>query len=472
MDRARGPWIGQLGLRLSLAFVGVALAAVTVAIGLVSLTVTVAVNNLVRTQHRELAQAVAVAAGTAYNRTQGWNPRDLKPVTRLGATAGASVRVRDGNGTLIRQSKEFEQLGHARQLTKPIFVAGKVVGHVTVRFTDKGLGAAIQSFEANRWGSRLRSASAAVLIALLVGLVISRRITKPVDALIRAARARGSGGQTMRASDLKGFGEIRELASAFDQMADSLDHEEQARRNLAADVTHELRTPIAVLQAGHEAMLDGVTEPTAENLASLLDEVLRLARMVHDLQRLSSAEAAAMQLTVAAHDLAAIVATAADSLAGSFDSAGITLTTNLTWVPVMCDPLRMHEIVTNLLTNAVKFTPAGGQVLVEAGPDPESAGTLAGLRVSDTGMGIPPDEMSRVSERFFRGQRSAGIAGSGIGMTIVAELVRAHHGMLVIESVPDEGTQVTITLPLASTVPSADQPRYRAAPERALRTPT
>src|SRR5262249_7086294 len=163
---------------------------------------------------------------------------------------------------------------------------------------------------------------------------------------------------------------------------------------------HELRTPVAVLQAGHEAMLDGLNTPTPANLASLHDETLRLGRMVDDLQRLASAEAAALQLKLIPSDLAAIAQDAAHSLADAFDSAGTTLRQRLAAAPAMCDPARMREIIINLLTNALKFTPRGRTVLIETEP-PRPGREQARLTVTDTGIGILPDDLPRVSERFF-----------------------------------------------------------------------
>lgn len=213
-------------------------------------------------------------------------------------------------------------------------------------------------------------------------------------------------------------------------MADSLASQEKLRRNLVADVAHELRNPIAVLQAGHEALLDGIAEPIPQQLASLRDEVLRLARIVDDLRALASAEAAALQLAQRRCDLADIAATAADSLAGFFDAAGVSFERRLTAVQIMADRGRLHEVITNLLTNALKFTPVGGSVLLESGPR-ELQATLS---VSDTGAGIMPDELPHIFDRFFRGRHATGAEGSGIGLTIVAELVRAHHGRLDVTS--------------------------------------
>lgn len=466
MPRAGGPWIGQLGLRLALAFVGVALAAVAFSVVIGSLTTTRDIDQLIIRQQADLSRATARAAALAYGHV-GWAHADLAAMTDLVAQAGAGVQVTDLTGHVISSSHGFARVGAGPERRERVIVRRRQVGWVAVRFDNGGLRSAIEQFQMQRWSARIGAAGAAALFALLVALLVSRRITAPVDRLIDAARARGRGERGARAHDVRGFGEIRELAEAFDQMADAIQERDRVRRNLVADVAHELRTPIAVLQAGHEAMLDGLAQPTTEHLASLHDEILRLARMVDDLQRLASAEAAALQLRLVPHDLAATVEAAADSLADSFSAAGIVVRRHLTKAMVLCDPLRMHEIVTNLLTNAIKFTPAGGSVLLETGPDQVSGTGFAVLRVSDTGVGIPAHELPLVTERFFRGQRSLGIAGTGIGLTIVTELVRAHHGSMDITSEPGSGTEVTVRLPVAAHL--AEPERHAARPAERTR---
>jgi len=228
-------------------------------------------------------------------------------------------------------------------------------------------------------------------------------------------------------------------------MADTRDRQDQLRRDLVADVAHELRTPVAVLQAGHEALLDGITEPTPDQLASLRDEVLRLARMVGDLQTLAAADAAVLHLTRRPCDLASIAAAAADSLAGQFEVAGIILERRLTPVVIDADQRWLHQVITNLLTNALKFTAAGGRVTVEAGP----TGSKAVLTVTDTGTGIPADELPRIFDRFWRGRQAMQLSGSGIGLAVAAELARAHDGQLTARSQPGQGTEMTLTLPRA-----------------------
>ena len=181
-----------------------------------------------------------------------------------------------------------------------------------VRFTGSGLGAADDVLQTALLRAIAGAAGLAALLALLTGLAVARRITRPVARLIAVTRAMAAGDRAARVGESARPGELRELAAAFDQMADTLDRQDQIRRDLVADVAHELRTPIAVLQAGHEALLDGVAEPTPAELASLRDEVLRLARMVGDLQTLAAADAAALHLARRRCDLAGIAADAAE----------------------------------------------------------------------------------------------------------------------------------------------------------------
>jgi len=434
-----------IGLRLALAFLGVALAAVALLAGLTAAFAAADVSSLASRQRAQLTDAIAVAAGSAWDRNHGWRFADLSPALDLVARTGAGARILTPSGRQVAKSPGFPAHAHGAQLSRPIVVQGERVGTAVVRFTGSGLGGADEALEIALLRAIAGASGLAALLALLTGLAVARRITRPVTRLIRVTRAMGGGDRAARVGPVAAPGELRELATAFDQMADGLDREEQLRRDLVADIAHELRTPIAVLQAGHEALLDGVAEPTPEQLASLRDEVLRLARMVGDLQTLAAADAAAMQLTLRPGDLASIAATAADSLAGQFEAAGITLHRQLTPVPVLADAHWLHQVVTNLLTNALKFTPAGGLVTIEAGP----ADGQARLRVSDTGTGIPADELPRIFNRFWRGRQASTVSGSGIGLAIAAELAQAHGGQLTAASQPGQGTELTLTLPRA-----------------------
>jgi two-component system, OmpR family, sensor histidine kinase BaeS len=434
-----------IGLRLALAFLAVALAAVGLLAGLTAVFAAADVSSLASRQRAQLTDAITVAAGSSWDRNHSWTKADLSPTLDLVARTGAGARILDRTGRVVAQSPGFPAHSYGAQLSRPIMVQGQRAGTAVVRFTGSGLGGADEALEIALLRAIAGASGLAALVALLTGLAVARRITRPVTRLIRVTRAMGSGDRTARVGPVAAPGELRELATAFDQMADDLDRQEQLRRDLVADVAHELRTPIAVLQAGHEALFDGVAEPTPEQLGSLRDEVLRLARMVGDLQTLAAADAAAMHLTLRRDDLAGIAATAADSQAGRFEAAGITLQRRLSPVPVLADPHWLHQVVTNLLTNALKFTPPGGRVTIETG----SADGQAVLRVSDTGTGIPAEELPRIFDRFWRGKQASAVSGSGIGLAVAAELTQAHGGQLAAASQPGQGTELTLTLPRA-----------------------
>ena len=449
-----------IGLRLALAFVGVALAAVALLAVLAAAFAAADVANLASRQRSDLTSAIAVAAGAAWDRTDSWAGANLAPVVDLATRTGADVEITDQAGRPTAVSPAFHRHASSPQVSRPIMVRGQQVGRAIARFPDSGLAGADQALRAALWRAIAGAAGLAALLALITGLVVARRITRPVERLITVTRAMGRGDRTARVGPIAAPGEIGELATAFDLMANTLDRQEQLRRDLVADVAHELRTPIAVLQAGHEALLDGVTEPTQEQLSSLRDEVLRLARMVGDLQTLAAADAAALQLTLSRQDMAGIAAVAADSLAGRFEAAGIVLERQFTPVEVLADPGRLHQVITNLLTNALKFTPSGGRVTVRAGPSragpsragphgPGLAGPSAVLEVTDTGPGIPADELPRIFDRFWRGRAAGHVSGSGIGLTVAAELARAHGGRLDVYSKPGHGARLTLTLPRA-----------------------
>jgi signal transduction histidine kinase len=435
---------GTLGLRLALAFVTVALAAVALLAGLTAAFAAADVANLASQQRGELARAIAVAAGAVWDRNNTWASADLSPVLDYAASTGTAVQIRDQTGQVVDASPRFGVTGGS-QSSLPVVVRHQRVGTALVRSTGSGLAAADRSLKTALLRAIAGAAGLAALLALLTGLAVARRITRPVVRLIAATRAMAAGDRAARVGEIRAPGELRELAASFDQMAGTLDRQEQIRRNLVADVAHELRTPIAILQAGHEALLDGVAEPTPAELGSLRDEVLRLARMVGDLQTLAAADAAALNLTRSPCDLAELAATAADSLARRFEAAGITLDRKLASSPVLADAHWLHQVITNLLTNALKFTPAGGRVTIGT----ERTGDNAVLRVTDTGAGIPADDLPRIFDRFFRGQQAAQISGSGIGLTVAAELVQAHGGRLTAASELGRGTQMTLSLPSA-----------------------
>jgi two-component system, OmpR family, sensor histidine kinase BaeS len=444
-DAATGSSRHSLGLRLALAFLAVALAAVALLAGLAACFASADVSSLANRQHTDLTRAISVAAGVAWERTGSWASADLSPVLDLAADSGVNMEIVDRAGRVVVSSPNFATTTTPSR-TMPIVVRGQRPGTALVRFTGSGLAAAANVLRSALLRAIAGAAGLAALLALLTGLAVARRITRPIGRLIAVTQAMAGGDRASRAGDVRAPGELRDLAAAFDQMADTLDREDQIRRDMVASVAHELRTPIAVLQGGHEALLDGISEPTPAELYSLRDEVLRLARMVDDLQTLAAADAAGLHLQRRRCDLADIAASAADSLARRFEAADVALCRQLSGAPVVADSRWLYQLVTNLLGNALKFTQAGGTVTIITRQDAHGAV----LEVADTGIGIAADELPYIFDRFWRGQRAVHTSGSGIGLAIAAELARAHGGEMTASSQPGRGTRLTLTLPRPS----------------------
>ncbi len=302
---SRGP--GPVGLRLALAFVAVAVLAVALVAVLAVVFTDKDIAALVAQRREDLTSSLATDAVSTYNTGRpGWYDVDLSPALELAGSDGAQAAVLDDRGTVVASTLTSPPSA-AGVVRRPLELGGKRIGTLLVRFTGQGLTASANNLRASLVRAVIGAAGLAAVVALGVAVLVSRRITRPVLRLIESARAMGRGDRRARVGDVPGApAELRELAVAFDQMADTLTAQEQLRRDLVADVAHELRTPVAVLQANTEALLDGVLAHTPEQTASLHEEVLRLGRMVEDLQTLAAAEAAALHLRLQPCDLAQV----------------------------------------------------------------------------------------------------------------------------------------------------------------------
>jgi two-component system sensor histidine kinase BaeS len=332
----------------------------------------------------------------------------------------------------------------------PVVAAGLRVGTVRLAFP-----AAAADGRTVAWSWVAGAALVALAAALAVSGYVSRRLIRPLVALAAAARRFAAGDRAARAR-LDAPGELGEVAHAFDTMADGVVRAERVRRRLAADVAHELRTPLAALQAGLEELRDGLREPDTERLVALHDQTLRLGRVVADLADLSAAESAALSLRPASTDLAQVARVALAAQRPQLDAAGLLVDSDLSApVPVRADPDRIHQAVTNVLANAGRYCRPGDRVSVCA----YAGNGSAVLDIADTGPGVPADELPHVFDRLWRGQRARAVAGSGIGLAVVRELVTAHGGTVTAQSPPGGGTTVTIRLPQAGT--ELPEPRHR-----------
>lgn len=291
-----------------------------------------------------------------------------------------------------------------------------------------------------------------LFLAGLFGGWSFRLYGRPLAQLLAAVDAVAAGDFSVRVPE-HGPRPLRRLAVSFNRMTAELARAENQRRNLTADVAHELRTPLHILQGNLEGLLDGVYPPSEEHLRATLDEAQRLARLVDDLQTLSLAESGKLPLypqPVAALDLL-------DETAASFSAAASAAGVELLVTPaapdaadllVNVDAGRMAQVLANLVANALRHTPPGGHIRLNAAAVDNHQ---VRLEVADTGAGISPEDLPFVFERFWRGNkartRQPGETGSGLGLAIARQFVEAHGGQIEVASPPGSGAQFTITLP-------------------------
>jgi two-component system, OmpR family, sensor histidine kinase BaeS len=309
------------------------------------------------------------------------------------------------------------------------------------------LGAAEQTFVASVDRSVYIGAVVAVLITAVVAVLLARYLSRPIRTLETAAEGLAAGDLTHRVVPA-GPNEVAALGDAFNRMADSLEEAEVLRRRLIADVAHELRNPIAAARVHAEGMAEGILPPTQARFEALVSDLGHLSVLVNDLQELAVAEAGQLRYDMAPLDLADLVARETARAAESAP-AGVVLSAEGVTMPVWIagDDLRLSEVLRNLLSNAIRHTPEGSVVV---GVSPDSDGRVE-VRVTDSGEGIPAEDLPYIFERFYRADaaRSADTGGAGLGLAIARRIVEDHGGAVFVEDAPEGGAVVGFRLPLA-----------------------
>jgi signal transduction histidine kinase len=388
-----------------------------------------------------------------YSDHQGWE--GVQPlVERMASPSGAHIVLTDASGIVVADS-QGDLLGEqyhpdspgrtvspppGRQLLGTLYVSPESSVE-TYRLSPQRLSESINRFLL--WGGLL-----AIAIALLLTFVLSRRMSSPIHALSTAARRLGRGDLSQRVQ-LQGKGEVQELAQAFNSMASDLERAEKFRQNLVADVAHELRTPLSNIRGYLEAIRDRIIKPDAATMHSLNEEAILLSRLVDDLQELSLAEAGELKLLYQAQDIAKLIKQAVTPWQPSVAAKEMSLSLDLPdkLPPVNIDWQRISQVLHNLLENAVAHTGKGGTITVTAARQ----GDQVQISVSDTGEGIPVDDLPNIFERFYRVDKSRARAtgGSGLGLTIAKRLVEAHGGNIKAQSEPSKGSRFSFTVPIA-----------------------
>ncbi len=287
-----------------------------------------------------------------------------------------------------------------------------------------------------------------IILSFLVGNLAFQRLGKPFADIMSASDTIANGDLSVRLHENNAHKELDNLAKRFNNMVAELERSDQQRRNLTADIAHELRTPLQVIQGNLEGLLDGVYESTEENIENILDETRLLTRLVNDLQILSLAESGELPLRTCPILVADLLIDAADGFASRALAQNVTLRVEKIDTPleITADYDRMLQVITNLLANALRHTPENGHITLRGEAIPDGVHII----ISDTGIGISPKELPYIFDRFWRGDKSRARTegNSGLGLAITKHLVLAHKGTITVKSKERKGTTFIIELPV------------------------
>ncbi|MFC1893611.1 ATP-binding protein [Chloroflexota bacterium] len=413
-------------------------------------------------------QSLADSLGDLYAEEQSWN-NFQETLQSLPLSTSERILVTDRSGIIIADTagewlgKESEGVGLSNGT--PITASGQMVGNLYLLTSDgMGMGRGHMSGRSSQTIPMVITAEEdfldqvndslwkvgliAIAAALVIGLVLTRQITRPVRALTSGARHLTKGELSYRV-DVKSRDEIGELANSFNIMASSLENGEQSRRQLTADIAHELRTPLTVIEGTVDGIIDGVFKPDTEHLHSIKEQTSLLTHLISDLRDLSLAESGQLKLNLAPTDTVELVR----RMVSNYEINALEKNVRLeleeaTQIPeIRIDPVRMEQVISNLLTNAIRHTPSGGSITVAIS---SYEGGLA-ISVADNGEGIAPEDLPHVFERFYRSgsSRARKEGGTGLGLAIVKQMVEAHGGNVRAESEAGIGSKFSILLPFS-----------------------
>ena len=433
---------GRLGLRarLAIAFVATAVLAVGLATLLANRGLEPLVSDAARSRLQRSADHMAEVVAAVYEEERGWSPRARETILHLAELDGLRVTITTAGGQRYGAATTGDEIANA-----PVVSSGRRVGEVTVASTGDGL---LSPEEEHLQHSldrlHLIAGAVSVAAALVLAFLLANTLSGPLRR-IRVTAQRIERGDLQARVETGGDTEMRAVGHALNRLAETLDHEEQLRKQSVADLAHELRTPVHGLLSRIEAAQDGVLADEQANLAAMHTEAVRLARLLDDFSRLTEAERPGLLLEKRRVDLAEVARAAAATFAPRFADARIEFSTAISAAVVSGDADRLGQISDNLLSNALRYTEPGGAVRLRV----HRADGTAVLEVTDTGIGIAPGDLQNIFTRFWRGEksRSRATGGTGVGLTIVHELVRAHEGRIDVESRPGAGSTFRVSLP-------------------------
>ncbi|AYK06356.1 sensor histidine kinase [Brevibacillus laterosporus] len=448
--------------QLFLSHLGVALVSLLVIIIIVNISVSITFGKYVENQLQAEADAILQDLTESYVKANEWSRQTLMGVGHRAMQRDMTVILLDTEGNVIWDSTKMgmhmerqgtkhscavdDKLPHSTYST-PIIIGDQQVGMLHVGLPDGQFQEQEREFI-----TRFNGMVGGALLIVIVGVYyysvrISRGISHPLLHMKEKANRMRTGDLTARVETDTLHGEIQELGQAVNHLAESLQKQERLRKNLTADIAHELRTPLATIQSYMEAFEDGIWEPTSEKLQICQEQTSQLVLLIKDLEKLTEAENPMLRLQKEQVNLPAIIAEAQKSIAELWDKKRIRYVPPFTDnIFVHADYRRLLQVFTNLLSNAYKYTPEDGEVSVAI----EEQQSNIVINVADTGVGIREEELPYVFERFYRGEksRSRKSGGAGIGLAIVKAIIEAHGGEVRVESKAGKGTTFLVRLPM------------------------
>ena len=461
----------SLRSKLSLTYAMLALLLVGVISLLINYFFRIRFNDYVIAQQKQNNQNIVNLVNRQYDAsTEKWNVGAVENIGMEALEQGIILKVKDlsgstvwdatvhNNGLCVQMLRRMEQY---TQSHNPYLKGGYVQNRYDLTENFKKIGEADIGYYGPYYYTSndvtfLNGVNAILVIvgivslavALLLGAVMSGRISGPISKAVRAASEISKGNFRQRIKEKSTTSEINQLTATVNDLAESLEKQQKLRKTMAADVSHELRTPLANLQSSLEAMIDGVWEPSGERLESCHEEILRLNRLVGDIENLERAEAENAVLNLTEFDVTELARRIAHNFEPDFYKKEVKLNLTGDAAVIRADRDKISQVITNLLSNALKYTPEEGRVDIGV----KSAESTVTLSVGDNGAGIPPEDLPNIFERFYRADKSRNrrTGGSGLGLSITKAIVDAHKGKIDVTSEPGKGTMVTVSIPISN----------------------
>ncbi|KZL92574.1 ATP-binding protein [Clostridium magnum] len=424
-------------------------------------------RNYVIEQHKTRNNLIVKTIGEQYLFNGNWNIDGIKNIGEISIENGLFISVKDISGKIIWDAETYN-------IKKCEEVKNKVTNSMEKYFPSwEGVytknqyplinnSSKIGTIEIGYYGpffygsndiSYIKTLNKmlllvgvfSLLIAFIFGFLMAERLSRPILKVIDAAEMISRGNYDEKIETKTDIEEIHNLTTTINNLGTSLNGQEKLRKRLTKDISHELRTPLSTLQSHMEALIDGVWEPTSDRLKSCHEEILRLKRLVGDLEKLARYEGENLSLVITKFNLGEVINNIALNFEKQFLNKKVALAFKEDSIFVNADKDKITQVIVNLVSNALKYTEKGGKVEVNLWEE----GQFAIVNVKDTGIGISNENIPHVFERFYRADESRNkqTGGSGIGLAIAKSIIKAHKGIITVESKINEGTNFTVKIP-------------------------